>query len=143
MTLIAYVFQTLQTAKDLVRPTSRTSCFRTHFDNQNVKGSQALVNSAWDPFYQIWNWKKSLLVISEILGHFVNTLAADERYSLCKTENFPRMQLLKKQIKCPVSEHPLTVNMLKGVKHLSILHDSTFFTFLKNYDRNFLKKCLS
>ena len=44
----------------------------------------------------------SLLVISEILGIKVNTLIADDKYSLCNSENLMKpiqMQLPKKQ-KC-------------------------------------------
>ena len=43
----------------------------------------------------------SLLVISNILGHFVNTLTANDKYSLSNNENLPQpsqMQLSKKQI---------------------------------------------
>ena len=42
----------------------------------------------------------SLLVISEILGLFVNTLTADDKYSLCNRENLLQsiqMQLSKEQ----------------------------------------------
>ena len=42
----------------------------------------------------------SLLVICEILGHFVNTLTADDKYSLCNTELLLQpiqMQLSKKE----------------------------------------------
>ena len=45
-------------------------------------------------------WKKSVLVISEILGVFVNTLAADYKYSLCTRENLQQttqLQLFKEQ----------------------------------------------
>ena len=53
-----------------------------------------------------------LLVVSEILGLFVNTLAADDKYSLPNSENLWQpieMQLSKKQknffsILCPTSE---------------------------------------
>ena len=41
----------------------------------------------------------SLLVISAVLGHFVNTLTPDYNYSLPNSENFPQpiqMQLSKK-----------------------------------------------
>ena len=41
----------------------------------------------------------SLLVISEILGLFVNTLGADDKYSFCNSDNFLQpiqMQLLQK-----------------------------------------------
>ena len=46
------------------------------------------------------SWKKSLLVISKILGMFINTLTADEKYSVPKKDNLTQpiqMQLSKKQ----------------------------------------------
>ena len=42
----------------------------------------------------------SLLVICEILGLFVNTFTADEKYFLCNSENLPepiQIQLSKKE----------------------------------------------
>ena len=85
MTLIVYVFPKLQTAKDLVRPMSKKRRFRTPFDSQYVKRSQTLLKSGWQHFCQIFSslwgnltWKMSFLVIYEVLGHFVNTLTADE-----------------------------------------------------------------
>ena len=41
-----------------------------------------------------------LLVICELLGLFVSTLAGDDKYSLCNSHNFPQpiqMQFSKKQ----------------------------------------------
>ena len=97
MTLIAYGFPKLQTAKNLVRPVSRKSRLRTPFDSQYVKGAQALAKSAWQHFYQIssslWaklTWKRSLLVICEMTDHFVNTVTADNMYSPPKSEHLPQ-----------------------------------------------------
>ena len=50
----------------------------------------------WD----ILSWKKSALVWSEILRLFVNTLTADNKYSLCNVDNFAKqvqMPLYQKQ----------------------------------------------
>ena len=84
MTFMAYVFLKLQTAKDFVRPMSKNYSLRTPFDSKHVKESQTLVRSAWGNFYHIFlllwgklNWKRSLLVMCEILEHFVNTLTAE------------------------------------------------------------------
>ena len=47
-----------------------------------------------------FSWKKSLVVISKILGLFLNTLSADDKYSLLKRENSMQpiqMQLSNKQ----------------------------------------------
>ena len=45
-------------------------------------------------------WKMSLLVICEILGLFISTFTADDKYFLHNSENLPQpiqMQLSKKQ----------------------------------------------
>ena len=46
MTLIANVFPKLWTARDVVRQRSKKPLFRTLFDSQDVKGTQAPVKSA-------------------------------------------------------------------------------------------------
>ena len=46
MTLIAYVFPKLQTAKDVVREVSKKSCFRRPFNKLHGKRSQTLLKSA-------------------------------------------------------------------------------------------------
>ena len=87
MTLIAYLFPKLQTAKDVVGQISKKARFRTPFDSQHVKGSQTLVKSAWEHFHDISSslWVKlisniSLLVIWDILGVFVKIWIADGKY---------------------------------------------------------------
>ena len=74
MTLIAYVFQKLRTANNMVRKMSKNSRFRTPFDKQHGKRSQTLLKSArqhLDHIYcSLWkklSWKKHLLVICKIL----------------------------------------------------------------------------
>ena len=54
-----------------------------------LKGSKDSWNLQRQHFYRIFlsiwgkqNWKMSLLVICEILGLFVNTLTADDKYSV-------------------------------------------------------------
>ena len=50
----------------------------------------------WD----ILSWQKSALVWSEILSLFVNTLTADNKYSLCNVDDFAQQvqtRLYKKQ----------------------------------------------
>ena len=95
MTLIGFVFAKLRTAKDMVREMSKNPCFRTPFDSQHAKGSKRLLKIARKHFYYNFSWlweekrKISLLEIFEILGLFVNTLTADDEYSLCKSENLP------------------------------------------------------
>ena len=95
MTLIGFVFAKLRTAKDIVREMSKNPGFRTPFDSQHAKGSKRLLKIARKHFYYNFSWlweekrKISLLEIFEILGLFVNTLTADDEYSLCKSENLP------------------------------------------------------
>ena len=107
MIFIANLFPKLLTVKDLVRPLSKKRRFRTFFDSQHVKGSQTLVKSAWERFYQIFVslwveiiWKISPLLIYEILGVFVNTMTADNKYLLWDYEDLSlqtQMQLSKNQ----------------------------------------------
>ena len=89
MILIAYVFPMLQTAKDVITQISKKSFFRSTFEKQHGKRSQKLLKSALQLLYNIY-WsllrkltrKKSVLVICKILGLFVNTLTAGDKYSL-------------------------------------------------------------
>ena len=70
MIVIATSFRKLETVKNLVWQLSKKHRFRTHFDSQHVKGSQAFVNTAWENFHDIFSslwenliWKISPLVI--------------------------------------------------------------------------------
>ena len=86
---------------------SKKPRFRILFNSQHAKGSQTLLKSAREHFYYIsvtllekWSWKMSPLVISEILGLFVNTLTAYDKYSLRNDQNLwqtIQMQLSKKE----------------------------------------------
>ena len=53
MTLRAYIFQILKTAKDMVRRMSKNARFRKPFNSQHVKGSQTLPKSTQQDFYHI------------------------------------------------------------------------------------------
>ena len=70
---------------------------RQPFGSQRVNGAQTLLRSAGHHFYTTSplirdrvSWKKLLLVRSEILGLFVNTLTADVKYSRLNRQNFPQ-----------------------------------------------------
>ena len=70
MILIATLFHKLQTVKELVRPLFKKYRLRNSFESQHIKGSQILVKSASEQFYQIFSslwetliWKVSPLVI--------------------------------------------------------------------------------
>ena len=97
MTIKADVFPKLGTPTlDVVRQMSKKSLFRRPFHSQHGKRSQTLLKSAAQHVYYIYwslwkklSWKKSLLMIYKILGLFLNTLAADDKYSVLKTVNLP------------------------------------------------------
>ena len=76
MTLIAFVFPKLGTAKDLVGEVSKKPRFRRPFDKLHGKR-----------FQRQFRWKKSLFVICKILRTFVNTLTGDDKYSLVSRNN--------------------------------------------------------
>ena len=83
----ANVIPKLRTVKNMVKPLSKKSLFKTSFDSQHVKGSQTLVKFVWEHVYQIFQslWGETILKISpllicEILGMFVYTLTADGKY---------------------------------------------------------------
>ena len=77
MTFIGFVFAKLETAKDVASLMSKKLRFRTHFDSQHVKQSGKLHHNTFITLFH-----HSVLVISEILGQFVNKFIADDRYSL-------------------------------------------------------------
>ena len=78
--------------------------FRTAFGNPPVNRYETLLKSARHYYYPIFPWiwdkltgKKSALVISKILGLFVNTLTAEYTYS------GRNMQTLTQQVQTPLS----------------------------------------
>ena len=108
ITLIYYVLPKLETAKEEASWMSKKFRFRTSFNNQHAKRFQSLQKSPAKNFYHTISWltgkfncNMSLLVISKILGLFVNILTADDKYSLRNSKNLRQpitMQLFKKQI---------------------------------------------
>ena len=103
MTFIAYVFPKIQTANNAVRQMSKKPRFWTLFGSQHVKGSQTLVISAWQHFYQISSslWAKLTRKISLLMICEINTLTANAKYSLPTSENLLQpiqIQLSKKRI---------------------------------------------
>ena len=93
--------------KDVATYTSKRSCFRAPFGNKRVNGFQTLPKQARHYFYPLFlsirgkvSWKKSALVLYEILRLFVNTLTADDKYSSKNIQNLRqqfRTQLYQKQ----------------------------------------------
>ena len=91
----------------MLRPLSKKRSFRTHFDSQHVRESQALANSPSERFYHVVSSLSgklisgmSPLVLGEILGMFVTKLTADEKYFVqdCQNLQLPiQMQLSEKK----------------------------------------------
>ena len=85
---------------------SKKSLFRRPLEKQHGKCSEALLKTASQHFYQIHlslpsqlSWKKSLLFICQNLVLLVNTLAANEKYSVLNRDNLTtqiKMQLSQK-----------------------------------------------
>ena len=66
---------------------AQSSCFRTHFERQDVHRSETLLRRALHHFYfnfrlmqQRLSWETFLLVRFEILGLFRKALTADHMY---------------------------------------------------------------
>ena len=107
MTLIAYVFPTLRTLKNLIRSMPEKSSFKGSFWKQHGKRAQTLLKFASQHLYYIYRslWrqltcKRSLLVTCKIWRLFPNTLSADGKYSLLNRDNLMQpiqMQLYRKQ----------------------------------------------
>ena len=94
MIVIANVFPKLQTVKILVKNLSWKSRFRTFFGSQYVDGCQTHLKCAWEQSYQNFSsvWEEMVCTISpllkfEILGVFVNTLTAGDKYPVWDREN--------------------------------------------------------
>ena len=96
---ITQIFWKLLTPKNVVTWTQESSRFRTAFVNQRINESETLTNSAWPQFYANFtiiqkkkksSWKRSLLVTSEVLGLFRNTLTANNMNSLHNGDKSPQ-----------------------------------------------------
>ena len=166
MMLIGNVFRKLQTVKNLVRQLCKKRRFGTCFDSQHVKLSQILAKSPWEHFCHIFSsfwevliYKMSPVLLRQILGLFLNTLAAEGKYLVQYGKNLElpiEMQLYQKRktfsecflpfmettgsyilwiswlehsLKSALSENPLTVNMWKRPKYFQNLHESSFMMF--------------
>ena len=88
---------------------SKKFCFRIPFSRKRFNGYDKLLKSPRQDFYLIvssfWDkliWKTSVLVRSEILGLFANTLTADDKNSPHIWENIPQ------PIQMPLSQKPKT-----------------------------------
>ena len=106
MTLIAYLFLRLRSAKNVDRYMSKKSRFRLPLQKEHGKRLSTLFKFEQQHLYHIY-WstrrqfssKKSLLVICESLRLFVNTVSAVDKCSLPNTDNLMQpihMQLSQK-----------------------------------------------
>ena len=105
------MFPKLLTPMNMITYIYRRTCFRATFFSQRVNWSQTvqksvqqLLHAIFWPLSDKFSWKMSLLLRSEILGLFVNTLTVYNRYSLYNREKFQQsiqMQLSKN----PKKEH--------------------------------------
>ena len=97
MTLIDGVFAKLGSPKNLVISISIKSRFKGSFPKQHGKRAQRLLKFPCQHLYHIYIslWmqltsKKFMLVICKISRLFLNTLIADDKYSLFKRDNLTR-----------------------------------------------------
>ena len=97
----------IMNSEHVVRQMSKKPRLREPFDKQHGKRADALFKCASQHLYQIdWSllsklsWITSLLLICQILGVLVNTLAADEKCRVLNRDNLTipiQMQLSEKQ----------------------------------------------
>ena len=86
---------------------SKKSSFRGPLEKQHGRCAETMVKSASEHLYHShwslrsrFSWKKSLLWTGKILGLLLNTLAADQKYSVLNTDNLTipiQMQLCEKE----------------------------------------------
>ena len=69
MTLIADVFPKLQAAKDVLPKMPKSPRFRTPCDSQHVNGSETLVKSAWQHFYDHIIMSETYLKIVSVINY--------------------------------------------------------------------------
>ena len=134
MTLIAYLFLSLQSAKNVVRYMGKKSRFILPFQKEQGKRFSTLFKFERQHLYHIYwstgrqfSCKKSLLVICQRLRMFVNTMTAVDRCSLPNRDNLmePIHMWFEICVKSPASDYPSKRDMV-NVSHLCLnLSDST------------------
>ena len=106
---------------------SKRPYFRTRFGKQRVSRFETLLESARQHYYRMLPWirdklirKKFILVRSEILGLFLNTLTAEYQYYRRNMHNFPQqIQMKLSQKRKALSGFFITY--LKGTSSLKYL----------------------
>ena len=122
---------------------SKKSSFRGCFDKQYGKCPQTLLKSSSQRLYHIHSSlasklcsKKSLLLTCQILGLLVNTLAADEKYPVLKSDSLTipiQMQFYQKQKTFSL----FLATFLKSrfnLKHIEKRYDRHWFFIFKTMD---------
>ena len=111
MTLIAYLFLRLRSAKNVVSYMCKKSHFRLPFQKEQGKRVSPLLKSEGQHLYHIYwsmgrqlNCIKSLLVICKILSPFVNILNSVDKYSLPNREYL--MQLIQIKLSSKQNSFP-------------------------------------
>ena len=107
MALIADAFPKLRTPKNAFSSMSQKSRFRGTFEKQDGERVQTLSKferqHTYHIYWSLWgplSCKKSLLVIRKTVKHFVNTVTADDKYSLVNRDNLTQpiqIQLSQKE----------------------------------------------
>ena len=103
---------------------------RSLFKCSCVKNEKLFLNF----LFHLWN-------LHQILNIF-------KKYNILIANVFPKLQTVKDLVRplskknITVSEHPLTVNMLKGPKDLRNLHESTFIIFFYHSEGKWFQKDL-
>ena len=146
MTLIAYVFPKLSTAKSVFRKMHNTARESTC---QRVTNSAEICTAApLLPFLialRERELKKSLLVIFEILGLPVNTLTANDKYRLCYSGDWQQsfqIQLSKKQKTFPDIFSPF-LKAISNFKTFEKMMTFLAYVFPKyGLRKTWLDKCL-
>ena len=154
--MITLIFPELLNLKNVLTWVPESSCFRTPFGSNRVKGSQTLLKSArqhfyanfhscqakWEMYHTFW-WdmkcEDRLITRWRLITCFSVSIDRNSRnkfqrnylqYQKHFLELFRSYWIQKMCLlecpKAPVSEHPFVVNLLKVLKHSWSLHKSTF-----------------
>ena len=112
---------------------SEKSSFRGPFNKQHGKRAQTLLQSwprhLYHIYWSLWkkfNWKKSILVLCKILRLFVNTLTADDKYSLHNRDNLTELIqiLLSQKLKTSSQFFSAFLKSILNFEHFQTKDDS-------------------
>ena len=133
MILIADVFPKLRTPKNVIRKMSEKPGLRGPFQKKHRKRPQKLLQSwrrqLYHIYWSLWtsfSWKKSVLVICKILRLFLNTLTADDKYSLHNRDNLTELIqiLLSQKLKTSSQFFSAFLKSILNFEHFQTKDDS-------------------